>query len=78
MKNCIAIGNNAQAYGKNCIVLGDECKSFIDSQVVVGEWLFDEPIPDAVQEMIRTNPQEVAWLLQVIVRMAVRGPVTFT
>lgn len=70
--NCVVIGENAHAYADNCVVVGDHIEAHTTGQVACGEYLFDEPIPDKVREMICCYGPEVHWLLQVTCRQIQR------
>lgn len=73
MQNCVAIGNHALANGMNSMAIGDWTSEFRDNQVTVGEFLFDEPIPERVQQMIREYGPEMHWFIQVVCRRIKEG-----
>lgn len=66
--NCVVIGDHAQSDKSDCIVFGDYCHATEDGEVVVGNRLFGEPIPNDVQDMIRAYPIASSWLIRFVWR----------
>lgn len=62
----LVVGYNTHASHDRCVVFGDECCSSKDDDIVVGDTIFGQPIPDDVQDMVREHPKQLYWVLHLL------------
>ena len=65
IKNCVAIGHNAQAWCcDGAIAVGDNTVATLEHPHVIGNMLFGRLIPDDVKKGFESDPKSAIWMLK--------------